>query len=96
MTINPLATEGQKDRAASAGAAAQAAAVARATAKNTPTGNSRDLAAVHEALTPLPEFRSCTADGSQAMPPKPWQAGDPMPARQVPAPNPDGTLENRP
>jgi len=96
MTINPLATEGQKDRAASAGAAAQADAVGRATAKNTPTGNPRDLAAVHEALTPLPEFRSCTVDGSTALPPKPWQPGDPIPVRQVPAPNTDGTMENRP
>ena len=96
MTINPLGSEGQKDRAAFDAAAAQADAVSRATAKNTPAGNPRDLALVHEALTPLPEHCSCTDDGSSDMPPKPWQPGDPIPAPQLPARNPDGTMENRP
>jgi len=96
MTINPLASEGQKDRAAYATADAQAAAVGRATAKNTPAGNPRDLALVHEALTPLPGFSSCTEGGSATMPPTPWQPGDPIPARQMPAPNSDSTQDNRP
>jgi len=96
MTINPLASEGQKDRAAYDAAAAQADAVGRATAKNTPTGSPRDLAAVHEGLCPMPEYAARTADGSTTMPPKPWQPGDPIPARQMPAPNSDSTQDTRP
>lgn len=96
MTTSPQASEGQKDRAAYDAANAQAAAVAGATARNTPTGNPRDLALVHEALTPLPEFASSTDDGSQAMPARPWEPGMPIPARHLPALNPDSTVDNKP
>lgn len=92
--FDSLSSEGQKDRAAFDAAAAQADAVSHATAKNTPTGNPRDLALVHEGLTPLPEFDSRTEDGSQALPPKPWAPGDPIPARQMPDRNSDSTRDN--
>lgn len=69
---------GTLDRQAAATAAAQADAIARATQKNTPPGQPSDLANVHAALTPLPEFQSTTSDGSKAMPPKPWQPGLPI------------------
>lgn len=79
--MNPIdqsASEGQNDRAAAATAAAQADAIARATARNTPAGQPSDLANVHAALTPLPEYKSTTDDGSQAMPPEPWAPGKPL------------------
>lgn len=76
--INPQDSEGQKDRAANAAATAQADAIARATATNTPAGQPSDLANIHAALTPLPEYQSTTDDGSQAMPPEPWAPGKPF------------------
>ena len=92
--IDQLISEGAKDRAVYSTADAQAAAVSRAAGKNTPAGAPRDLSNLHAGLTPLPEFASTTDDGSQALPPKPWQPGMPIPARQMPDRNSDSTRDN--
>lgn len=91
--IDQLIAEGARDRAAYQTADAQAAAVSRATAKNTPA-NPRDLSNLHAGLTPLPEFAATTDDGSKSMPPRPWQPGMPIPARQMPDRNSDSTRDN--
>ena len=76
--MTPTLDAGTLDRQAAATAAAQADAITKASQKNTPPGQPSDLANVHAALTPLPEYKSTTDDGSQAMPPQPWRPGLPL------------------